>query len=201
MTGQTASEKLRAPFPEGTVGKLPKGGMLLDFVGHAAVTDRLLTVDPNWTWEPLALDAHGLPALDNEGNLWIRLTVDGVTRLGVGDGRNAKERIGDALRNAAMRFGVALSLWSKDELESGIAEHREPKSTHRPETLPVPPIKQAQARAWNAVTAVHPQWTRDERQAAVATRLESDFDVKPQEATVEQWEGVAESFEAERKSA
>lgn len=89
----------------------------LDYVGHAAVTDRLLHVDPEWTWEPLALDPNGLPALDASRNLWIRLTVCGVTRIGVGDGKNAKEAIGDAIRNAAMRFGVALDLWGKDELE------------------------------------------------------------------------------------
>jgi hypothetical protein len=33
-----------------------------------------------------------------------------------------KERIGDAIRNAAMRFGIALDLWSKEELESTLAE-------------------------------------------------------------------------------
>ena len=89
----------------------------LDYVGHAAVTDRLLAVDPEWTWEPVALGPDGLPAVDRANNLWIRLTVCGVTRLGVGDGKNAKECIGDAIRNAAMRFGVALDLWGKDELE------------------------------------------------------------------------------------
>ncbi|MCL2544224.1 MAG: hypothetical protein FWE71_17400 [Nocardioidaceae bacterium] len=88
----------------------------LDYVGHAATTDRLLTVDPAWTWEPFALTPDGLPAPDREGNLWIRLTVCGVTRIGVGDGKSAKERIGDAIRNAAMRFGVALDLWAKEDL-------------------------------------------------------------------------------------
>lgn len=124
MTDDTRLTALRAPFPAGTVGKLPKGGTTLDYVGHAAVTDRLLTVDQRWTWEPLATDEQGLPALDAAGNLWIRLTICGVTRIGVGDGRSMKERIGDAIRNAAMRFGVALDLWSKDELESG---HHETK--------------------------------------------------------------------------
>jgi len=89
----------------------------LDFVGHAPVTDRLLIVDPLWTWEPLALDEDGLPRLDKERNLWIRLTVGGHTRLGVGDGDTMKIRIGDAIRNAAMRFGVALDLWSRNDLE------------------------------------------------------------------------------------
>jgi hypothetical protein len=121
MTAEDAAA-LRAPFPPEQIGKLPKGGAMLDFVGHAAITDRLLQVDPEWTWEPLALDDRGLPALDSDGNLWIRLTIRGVTRLGVGDGKSAKERIGDALRNGAMRFGVALDLWSRQDL-SGQMEH------------------------------------------------------------------------------
>ena len=118
MTAEKAAE-LRKEFPKSAIGKLPKGGALLDYVGHAAVTDRLLAVDPEWTWEPFATDAMGLPLEDRAGNLWIRLTVCGVTRIGVGDGKTAKEKIGDALRNASMRFGVALDLWSKEELEKG----------------------------------------------------------------------------------
>ncbi len=113
---RATATKLRQPFPPESVGKLPKGGVMLDYVGHAAVTDRLLTVDPEWTWEPFALDANGLPALDASRNLWIRLTVCGVTRIGVGDGKSTKECIGDAIRNAAMRFGVALDLWAKENL-------------------------------------------------------------------------------------
>lgn len=114
---ETEAAQLRKPFPPNVVGKLPKGGVQLDFVGHAAVTDRLLAVDPLWSWEPMATDEVGLPALDRKGNLWIRLTICGVTRIGVGDGNSAKECIGDAIRNAAMRFGVALDLWSREELE------------------------------------------------------------------------------------
>lgn len=107
---------LREPFPKSAIGKLPKGGAMLDYVGHAAVTDRLLSVDPEWTWEPLAFDATGLPLFDVKGGLWIRLTIGGTTRLGYGDGPDPKQRIGDAIRNAAMRFGVALDLWAKEDI-------------------------------------------------------------------------------------
>lgn len=116
MTAAKAKD-LRKPFPPESVGKLPKGGTLLDYVGHAAVTDRLLTVDPEWSWDFLAYTPDGHPITkDSEGNLWIKLTICGVTRIGVGDGKNAKERIGDAIRNGAMRFGVALDLWAKENL-------------------------------------------------------------------------------------
>jgi hypothetical protein len=84
MTPEQAAE-LRKPFPASAIGKLPKGGTQLDYVGHAATTDRLLSVDPEWSWEPVAFDEHGLPAFQGK-NLWIKLTVCGVTRYGIGDG-------------------------------------------------------------------------------------------------------------------
>lgn len=102
--------------------------MHIDFVGHAAVTDRILSVDPEWSWEPMGFTSEGLPALDKNGGLWIRLTIAGVTRIGYGDAMGSgspdsiKVAIGDAIKNAAMRFGVALDLWSKQELEQSAAE-------------------------------------------------------------------------------
>jgi hypothetical protein len=144
-------ELLREPFPENQILKLPKGSKAqnqcpdsekinclvckgwhhpkvihLDYVGHAALTDRLLDVDPLWSWEPLALK-DGLPAFDESGGLWIKLTVCGHTRIGYGHaeksnykeiGSREKEVIGDALRNAAMRFGAALDLWHKGDLHN-----------------------------------------------------------------------------------
>ncbi len=106
----------------------------LDYVGHAALTDRLLDADINWSWEPLALSDKGLPVIDQDGGLWIKLTVAGQTRLGYGDaqgksgGDAMKERIGDALRNAAMRFGAALDLWHKGDLHLDEPEAPKPVS-------------------------------------------------------------------------
>lgn len=100
----------------------------LSYFGHAALTDRMLDVDPSWNWEPLALDSSGLPAIDKDGGMWIKLTVLGMTRLGYGDAQGKtgadamKERIGDALRNAAMRFGTALELWFKGDLHKEVEE-------------------------------------------------------------------------------
>ena len=116
------AKQLRAPFQPEKIGKLPKGSITLDYVGHAEVTDRLLEVDPDWTWQPMATDEHGMPLLDAAGGLWIKLTVCGITRPGYGEasggfspGDKIKSAIGDAIRNAAMRFGVALDLWTKDD--------------------------------------------------------------------------------------
>ena len=146
-----ALAKMLAPFAPNEIGRLPKptkaqtdavkadftkgvrcqecgawhhpAVVHLDYVGHAAVTKRLLEVDPRWFWEPLAFDDGGLPRQDENGGLWIRLTVLGMSRIGYGHadknkppGDREKELIGDAIRNAAMRFGAALELWHKGEL-------------------------------------------------------------------------------------
>lgn len=155
--------KLREPFKPNQISKLPKGTkkqnecppgekinckvcggwhhpqvIHLDYVGHAALTDRLLDADPTWFWEPLALK-DGLPAFDGTGGLWIRLTVCGHSRIGYGNaekspykevGSREKEVIGDALRNAAMRFGAALELWHKGDLH--VPENEENKDETPP---------------------------------------------------------------------
>lgn len=106
------------------VGKLPKGGIQLDFVGHADITKILLEIDPHWRWVPIAWD-NGRPAIHVENGMatmWGELTLLGQARLGVGSVRADKpeldkELVGDFLRNAAMRFGICLSLWTKQEWE------------------------------------------------------------------------------------
>lgn len=101
----------------------------LAYVGHAEATKRLLEVDPFWDWEPMALAPNGLPQLDEFGGMWIRLTVYGMTRFGYGDavGKHrspyaVKETIGDAIRNAGMRFGIALDLWMTSDRARAKAE-------------------------------------------------------------------------------
>ena len=109
----------------------------LDYVGHAETTDRFLQADPEWTWEPLAFGADGLPQFDRNGGLWIRLTIAGTSRLGYGaaqgkEGPDAvKEVIGDALRNSGMRFGVALDLWGAKfkDTHDDEPEDREPTAS------------------------------------------------------------------------
>jgi len=185
----TGLARLREPFPENAINFLPRavrkndndrfqcrpgtkasvdgkycGGyhsasIHLDYVGHAALTDRLLEVDPEWSWEPLAVGENGLPVFDKDGGLWIRLSICGVTRLGYGDsqgktgGNAVKEAIGDALRNAGMRFGAALDLWHKGDLhdaseEQGKAPAEEPPAPAR--TLARTPVDESVMASWQA---------------------------------------------------
>ena len=116
------SKALRGKMPDNLVSKFPANAGAnanKEYAGHAAVTDRLLEVDPEWTWKFLG---DGTPVFDDVGGIWIELTVCGVTRIGYGfperlkGGNSIKEAIGDAIRNAAMRFGVGLEFWFKGDL-------------------------------------------------------------------------------------
>lgn len=210
---------LRTPFPPASVGKLPKiscsdcvaknctkhsksrcnvcGAYIstahvhLDYVGHAETTDRLLSADPGWTWEPLSFD--GGPAVrksasGKELNLWIKLTVGGVTRIGVGSvALNAfdaeKQLISDAIRNAAMRFGVALDLWAKGELESTLIDAEvgvdttpapAPAPTPAPSVFDVVPEGHVEAK-----TAQRQVYQASSRNADVAAKILADHGVAP----------------------
>lgn len=142
------TDEVKTDHKKGTRCKLCEGWhhpdvVHLDYVGHAALTDRLLDADPKWYWEPLSFDEKGLPRFDVNGGLWIRLHVAGHSRLGYGNaatstmkevGSREKEVIGDALRNAAMRFGAALDLWHKGDLhlddEDDKPRSKDPEKTH-----------------------------------------------------------------------
>lgn len=169
---------MREPFPAKYIGKLPKGTKTqnecpadqktnckicggwhhprivhLDYVGHAAITQRLLDADPQWSWEPLSFDEKGLPRFDDAGGLWIRLTVAGMTRLGYGDAAGkhgpsaTKEAIGDALRNASMRFGAALELWHKGDWESDTFIPAQDDKPETPEAKALPDYTEDQFKA------------------------------------------------------
>jgi hypothetical protein len=198
------TEEVRADYRKGIRCKLcgqwhHPDVVHLDYVGHAALTDRLLDADPNWNWEPVAWSDKGAPALDENGGMWIKLTVCGQTRLGYGhpDGKRGgdaiKEVIGDALRNAAMRFGAALDLWHKGDL------HADEDAPDLPKQKPAGPSKEALEAATGALgnadtlDALKAIWTdlpadvrsipaviqaKDKRKAEIDTGAERDKAVR-----------------------
>lgn len=202
---KTGLELLREPFPAHQIGKLAKGSKAqtqcpasekancsvcggwhhpkmihLDYVGHAALTDRLLDADPMWSWEPLALK-DGLPAFDPSGGLWIKLTVCGVTRLGYGNapeseykeiGSREKEVIGDALRNAAMRFGAALELWHKGDLHVDEETPQKQKQETKPRLPTLTPEQdEAEYKKWMEIKSL----LVDEDGAEIPERVEKEW--------------------------
>lgn len=152
MTTENTNELLKVlnkyavPDPK-IVGKLPKGGVQLDFVGHADITRILIEIDPHWRLVPIAWD-NGRPAMNivnDMATMWFELTILGTSRLAIGSAKsNApdldKVLYGDALRNGAMRFGISLNLWTKNEWED--LDHNPAPVKARP-TAPVSAPEQA----------------------------------------------------------
>lgn len=130
-----------------TVSLVDKGnGTRLPYVGHAEITRLLCTVDPTWTWAPLEVrdgrpvttrHRGTIPRRDREPievemvTLWGQLTILGTTRLAVGSVEAHKpdldkELVGDLLRNGAMRFGIGLGLWLKEDPAPATPGHGAP---------------------------------------------------------------------------
>ena len=128
----------------------------LDYLGHAELTKILIAVDPMWNWRPLEI-RDGAPVINVDNGIatmWIELTVLGKTIIGVGSCKadkddRAKELIGDALRNAGMRFGIAVNLWSKAD-----AATPSTKPVSKPSGPMRPPVKQASTQISKALVTV-----------------------------------------------
>jgi len=135
---------LRAPFPPEQIGKLPATAKRpeLDYCGHAAVTDRLNKEAPDWSYSISPVVVRGTITGEGRDRRFVpdetglphvmavfgTMTVGGVTRQEVGDvesfttyGDELKKAISDFIRRGAMRFGVALDLWSKEDLNYSVA--------------------------------------------------------------------------------
>lgn len=155
--------------PAELIATLPKGGVQLSYLGHADTTRALIEADPCWTWEPMGRDTNGQPVMErDEGGrpvgLWVWITVCGVTRPAYGScdagKRDAvKELIGDAIRNGAMRFGVAGGLWSKADRAGDAPAKPQRRKAVKPRTADTvlpdePPPGTAE---WQALTLLAPE--------------------------------------------
>ncbi|CAB5219111.1 hypothetical protein UFOVP227_30 [uncultured Caudovirales phage] len=134
-------------------------GPELAYVGHGEVTRILCEIDPFWTWEPLGVE-NGRPVVHIHNGfiprrnadaipvsmttMWGTLTLNGVSRLAVGSVEahkpdRDKELVSDLLRNGAMRFGVALGLWIKDNDQTpskATQSPAEPRNSHPSDQAP-----------------------------------------------------------------
>ena len=157
--------KYGVPDPK-IVGKLPKGGQQLSFVGHADTQKALTEIDSSWSLEPVAFDEYGLPAFRVENGMahmgaW--LTVHGIRRLGIGSVQASKpdlykELISDAIRNCAMRHNIYLSLWTKNEWEEldhapapkPVATQPQPQTAQKPKPKTLTALSEEQVNQFNA---------------------------------------------------
>jgi hypothetical protein len=114
-----------------------------DYISHALVTERLNRVCPGWSMEIVqthtSTDSHG--RLHCEG-VTVAMTINGVTRVEMGGPQRqesfmleCKNAVSDAMKRAAMRFGVALYLWDNlvDSLgDDDVHPDREPQAAPAP---------------------------------------------------------------------
>ena len=100
---EKAALHLRRPFtPEAVKWKAQAGTLVVPYVDARLVIERLNLVCPDWT-------ASYRP----EGKLmWCDLTVCGITRSDIGSGYEGKGLVSDALKRAAVQFGVGVSLYA-----------------------------------------------------------------------------------------
>lgn len=151
MTTENTNELLKVlnkyavPDPK-IVGKLPKGGQQMSYVGHADITRILIEIDPHWRLIPIAWE-NGRPAMNvvnDMATMWFELTLLGTSRLAIGSAKSNSPDLdkilyGDALRNGAMRFGISLNLWTKQEWEDLDHNTEPPKRTTGDKAKPAAP--------------------------------------------------------------
>lgn len=160
MTPEQAAA-LREPFP--TVQKVKKEwttktgehkSITLDYISHAVVTDRLLSVDPGFSFEPLT-DERGFPIVVVEGlsmgdkiGVWGRLTILGVSVVEFCGGKDLLDAYSRCLCRCAMRRGVALDLWIKDDefKSSGAAGGAAPLVSDEAQAGPDPRVPAPEVR-------------------------------------------------------
>lgn len=120
-----AAIHFRRPFADAAVKwKVQAGTLVVPYIDARLVIERLNLVVPHlWTdeYEPLA----------GGKGLLCRLTIDGVTRLDVGEGYIGKGLYSDAFKRAAVKFGIGVSLYAlpKVFLDKGKGQLREWKDT------------------------------------------------------------------------
>jgi len=97
---QAVRWKVQHQWPK---GKAPEGGLVVCYIDRGLVIDRLNVVVPH-LWVARFEDlGHG-------GLMRCALTVDGITRVDVGEAASLKARYSDSLKRAAVIFGVGVSL-------------------------------------------------------------------------------------------
>jgi hypothetical protein len=120
-------EILKAPFSKDRLGvkvqsvnKDRTRAMLVLYLQHTDVQDRLEQVDPAWTSEVLSETREG-----DTVYVRSRMTVKGVSRENVGEGGDPKAAYSDALKRCAMLFGIGRYLYDSETVWVDYNESRD----------------------------------------------------------------------------
>lgn len=133
-------EKLQEPFDDGRIkfklqSKSSDGryGLFVPYVDARDVIERLNATGAAWSDEyELAEAKLKLPngSLVDGYMASCKLTVDGTTRQDVGEGDTPKAAVSDALKRAAVKFGLGLHLYSGNRVWSELDDRGYPVMSH-----------------------------------------------------------------------
>jgi hypothetical protein len=126
--------KVQATWPK----EKPDAALIVAYIDARLAIERLNAVCPHlWadSYEPT-----------NKGLMWCHLTVDGITRHDVGEGKD-KGLVSDALKRAAVHFGVGVSLYAIPKIVLKAQDkHVSPKSSQKGPTLTLTPAGEERCR-------------------------------------------------------
>lgn len=108
FTAAAVKFKVQATWPK----ENPTGGLVVAYIDARLAVERLNLVCPHlWIdeYQPI------------QGGLLCRLTIDGLTRHDIGEGVG-KALYSDALKRAAVKFGVGVSLYAIPQSFIGVAD-------------------------------------------------------------------------------
>lgn len=108
FTAEAVKFKVQATWPK---GDQPTNGLVVCYIDQRLVTERLNLIVPH-LW-------HDAYRPVGSGLMWCDLTVDGITRSDVGEGQG-KALVSDALKRAAVKFGIGVSLYATPKMVIGV---------------------------------------------------------------------------------
>jgi hypothetical protein len=116
-TFKAAAPLLRRPFTPAAVKfkvqatwgtPKPDSALIVAYIDARLVTERLNLICPD-LWHDEYQRAEG-------GALLCHLTIDGIKRTDIGEGYQGKGLFSDALKRAAVKFGVGVSLYATPQI-------------------------------------------------------------------------------------
>ena len=135
FTPQAVKFKVQATWPK----KEPTGGLIVSYIDARLVAERLNLVVPH-----LWFDSY--ESVDKPNFLRCALTIDGITRTDVGQG-DGKGLYSDALKRAAVKFGVGVSLYAVPKMILNVKDgHLAVKGTGERTSVVLTPSGEARVR-------------------------------------------------------
>lgn len=157
---------LKAPFSEERIGvkvqstsRDKRSALLVCYIGHTDVYDRIEEVDPAWGGDIVNQEWRDMadPQQKPDPRCFVRyaMTIKGVTRENVGEGYDPKGATSDAIKRTGMLFGIGRYLYDSEKVW---IDYNEDNDKYRKFTFAdyEAGLKRGQARVPTAKTAAKP---------------------------------------------